>query len=46
MRKAAVFLMRLLLAKKVENLSARSAKEDMDLGSKVENQSLAALFSV
>jgi hypothetical protein len=42
----AVFLMRLLLAKKAENLLAKSENEAMELGSRVENQSLAALVSV
>lgn len=43
---AAIFLICLLLAKKAENLSAKSANEAIEFGSNVENQYLAALVRV
>lgn len=46
MKDATVFLIRLLLAKNAENLSAKSENVTMELGSRVENQSLAALVKV
>lgn len=45
-RKVTIFLKQLLLAQKAENLSAKSDNEAMELGSKVENQSMAALVKV
>lgn len=46
MSDAAVFSMRLLLAKKAENLLAKSKNEAMKLGSKAENQYLVTLVNV
>lgn len=46
MSDVAVFLIYLLLAKKAENLSAKSKKEAIELGSNMENESLAKCIRV